>query len=112
MTCVTSSNERFLQGLPLEVCFKGKEQVKAEVREQLQQLLASWRPVAGLPAADLQVTVTTSASGSYKETNALDFLEAHLDAWTPGRDWRILMLDAYQPHMGEKVAKLAVHRGY
>ena len=92
MTYVTSSRERFPQGLPLEVCFKGGEQVKAEVREHLQQLLAAWRPVPGLPGTDVQVTVTTSKSGSYKETHALDFLEAHLDAWSPGRDWRILLL--------------------
>ena len=42
----------------------------------------------------------------------LNFLEASLEEWKPGRQWRILLLDAYAPQQTENVRRLAWSKGY
>ena len=91
-TYVTSSPDRFVSGLPCEVCFKGGLQIRAEVEE-----LARSERGAAASAAGLQLTATTSAKGTYKEEGVLQFISRHCDQWVPGRRWRIFMLDSYCP---------------
>ena len=38
-------------------------------------------------------TVTTGEKGSYREQDILDFLRKHLEPWTEGRRWHILLAD-------------------
>jgi hypothetical protein len=71
---------------PQECMFKGTYKGRARVR------LEEYRRRAGFPA---WLTVTMSDSGSYKESDAVAFLKAHLEEWKEGCDWRIIFADWY-----------------
>ena len=57
-------------------------------------------------------TVSVSPKGSYREYDVIEFLKKHLDLWTDGRDWRILLCDDYSAHKSENVWRLCWSRGY
>ena len=54
----------------------------------------------GLP---FRVTVVTGPKGSYREEHILNFFERHLDLWSRGRKWEVVMLDAYAPGLTDNV---------
>jgi hypothetical protein len=58
------------------------------------------------------ISVTVAPKGSYREQDVIEFLNKHLDEWTEGRDWRILLADDYAAHKTENVRQLAWSRGY
>ena len=58
------------------------------------------------------LTVTMSPKGSYREHDVISFLMIHLETWTEGRDWRILLADDYAAHKTDNVFQLAWSRGY
>lgn len=58
------------------------------------------------------LSVATSAKGSYNMQDVIRLLERHLQPWGPGRRWRILLADAYRPHMTPEVWMLCFSRGY
>ena len=57
-------------------------------------------------------SVTTSPKGSYREHDVVAFLDKHLEAMTPDRDWRILQVDDYAAHKTDSVRRLSWSRGY
>ena len=67
---------------------------------------------AFIPADAPWWTVVTSPRGSYREEHVLAYLERHLEPWSAGRRWRILLCDAFAAHMGSNVRRLAWQRGY
>ena len=92
---------------PLEAMFKGGAGVRKSVQECLDALRASGQ-YGALP----NVTVTTSKTGSYKLDDILEFLEKHLEPWGEGRRWKILLCDAFRPHLCKEVQDLCWSRGY
>ena len=88
---------------PSECMFKGAFKGKIHAR------LVEYRQRAGFPA---WLTVTMSDSGSYKETDVVTFLKAHLEEWKVGREWRIIFADWYSAHRAENVFELCWSRGY
>ena len=81
---------------PLEVMFKAEG---GRMRAQLQQHIPTWAP---------WLTVVTSPSASYQECDLLDYLERVFPLPVqPRQRWRILLLDAYKPHMTERVRRCA-----
>ena len=81
---------------PLEVMFKADAE---RLRVQLQQHIPTWAP---------WLTVVTSPSGSYQECDLLDYLEQVFPLPVhPRQRWRILLLDAYKPHMTDRVRRCA-----
>ena len=58
------------------------------------------------------LSVVTGPKGSYREEHVLAFLERHLDELTPGRAWRLCVLDAYAAQTGDNVKRLCWSRGY
>ncbi len=94
-------------GTPLEVMFKGGSGVLQTALEALEAVRASGRhgPLRN-------VSVNTSASGSYGKVEVLEFLRRHLLPWSEGRRWRILLADAFKPHLCEEVRRLCWNRGY
>ena len=57
-------------------------------------------------------TVTVAPKGSYCEQDVIEFLKKHLEPWSEGRDWRIMMMDDYSAHKTENVWNLCWSRGY
>ena len=85
----------------LECMFKGGEAIELKLQDHIR--------VRGFPS---WLTVVTGPKGSYREEHILAFLEATLEEWKPGREWRILLLDAYAPQQTDNVFRLAWSRGY
>ena len=83
--------------------FKGARE--GAVYDRLQK----YRRSRGFPR---WLTVTMGEKGSYREHDVLDFLACHLEEWSEGRDWRILLADDYSAHKTENVFQLAWSRGY
>ncbi len=77
--------------------------------ERLQMKLEGYIHACGYPR---WLSVVTSPKASYREEHVLTFLETHLEPWIEGREWRILLLDAYAPQMTDNVRRLAWTRGY
>ena len=63
----------------------------------------------GLP---FTATVVTGPCGSYREEHLLNFLEAHLEPWGPGRRWELIFLDAYAPGLTDNIQRCCWNRGY
>ena len=80
--------------------FEGKDK-----QAELQAYVAS----KNLP---FKVSVVTGPSGSYKEEDILAFLEIWLEAWGPGREWGIMLMDAYAPGLTHTLQRLCWRRGY
>ena len=59
-----------------------------------------------------KVSVVTGPSGSYKEEDIIAFLELWLEPWGPGREWEIMLMDAYAPGLTDNVQRLCWGRGY
>ena len=59
-----------------------------------------------------KVSVVTGPSGSYTEEDILAFLEIWLEPWGPGREWEIMLMDAYAPGLTDNVQRLCWRRGY
>ena len=57
-------------------------------------------------------TVTTGPKGSYREQDIISFLKKHLEPWTEGRRWYILLADDFSAHKTENVFQLCWSRGY
>jgi len=116
--CVSASRDRWTattytksnpagHPVPLEAMFKGGAGVLQSVQETLEALRASGR------FGSLQnVSVNTSSSGSYTLPDVLAFLQRHLEPWTKNRRWKILLCDAYKPHLCKEVRDLCWSRGY
>ena len=85
-----------------ELMFKFQGKVK---EAELQAYVAS----KNLP---FKVSVVTGPSGSYTEEDILAFLEIWLEPWGPGRQWEIILLDAYAPGLTDNVQRLCWRRGY
>ena len=88
---------------PAECMFKGTH------GETLEQRLQAFRRSRGFPD---WFTVTVGLKGSYREYDIIVFLERHLEAWTEGRDWRIILADDYVCHKTDNVWNLRWSRGY
>ena len=85
----------------LELMFKADgERVQETLRKYLRGRGWHW------------LTVATSPKGSYREEHILNFLEAHLQKWGPGRKWRVYLLDCFAPQMTDNVKRLCWERGY
>ncbi len=101
-TMTTSSDVRAMRVPPLEVMFKasggGERMVPA-----LAATIPQWAP---------WLTVVASPSGSYSETDVLDFMERVLEPMREGRDWRILCVDSFKAQLTPAVRRCAWHRGY
>ena len=57
-------------------------------------------------------SVTTAPKGSYREADIIAFLDTHLEKWTDGRRWRIIMADDFSAHETKNVRNLCWPRGY
>ena len=57
-------------------------------------------------------SVTTAPRGSYREVDIIELLDTHLEKWTEGRDWRILLADDFSAHKTKNVRNLCWSRGY
>ena len=91
----------------LEMLMKGGTEVLRKLEEGLGQLRG------GGSLGKLQgVSVATSPSGSYDTNDILAYLRRALPEWGPGRRWRILLLDAFTGHNGERIQRLSWERGY
>ena len=86
-----------------EVMFKAASD--GTVIERLQKFLRS----RGFPA---WFSVTVAPKGSYREQDVISFLQTHLEEWSEGRDWRILLGDDMSAHKTANVFNLAWARGY
>jgi hypothetical protein len=86
-----------------ECMFKAERDGSVDAR--LQAFLRS----RGFPS---WFTVTVGPKGSYRELDIISFLEKHLEEWTDGRDWRILLCDDYSAHKTANVWALCWSRGY
>ena len=86
-----------------ECLFSGGEKVSSDLAALLEELRASGHDYLQLRCND---------TASYRVEHILDMLEDALEPWAPGRDWRILMCDAYRAHLDESVRRLAWQRGY
>ena len=100
-----SDSARIKQGkLPYaELMFKA--QPDGRVCKRLQDYIRS----RGFPN---WVPVTTAPTGSYRKADIIAFLNDHLEPWTPGRDWNVLLADDYAAHKTDNVRRLAWSRGY
>ena len=56
--------------------------------------------------------MVTGPSGSYREEHTIQFFEKHFEPWGPGRQWDIVLLDAYAPGLTDNVQRLCWSRGY
>ena len=127
MTFVSSDPHRFPNGLPLEICYKGGAVIRKEVVDAAAAVRGGEGRVAGPCVGEGRVagprvgegrvagpplTATTSESGSYNTDLVLEYMARVLDPMVPGRRWRILMLDAYKPHLSQRISDLAWSRGY
>ena len=88
---------------PVECMFKAEKDGSVDAR--LQAFLRS----RGFPS---WFTVTVGPKGSYREHDIIAFLRKHLEPWTEGRDWRIMLADDYSAHKTENVSALCWSRGY
>ena len=43
--------------------------------------------------------------GSYREHDVIVFMERHLEPWSPGRDWRIMLCDDYSVNTSQNMLK-------
>ena len=82
---------------------------KAEPGGSVDKRLQEYRRSRGFPS---WFTVTVGPKGSYREHDVITFLQRHLEEWTEGRDWRILLADDYSAHKSENVWSLSWSRGY
>ena len=99
-TTTTSNAQRARNIPPVEVMFKADGEL---IRTRLQPSIPAWAP---------WLTVVTSPKASYREDDVLDFIENRLEDMTPGRRWRVLLLDAYSAHLTDRVRRCAWHKGY
>ena len=99
-TTTTSNAERARDIPPVEIMFKADGD---RVRQRVHAIVPSWAP---------WLTVVTSAKGSYREDDVLNFIEQRLEPMTDSRRWRILLLDAYSAHLSDRVRRCAWHKGY
>lgn len=101
-TWTVSSAERAHKIPGLELMFKA-------VGHQLESKLQLYvKEHIGVP----WLSVVTGPKGSYREEHVLAFLERHLEELTPGRAWRLCVLDAYAAHLGDNLKRLCWSRGY
>ena len=67
-------------------------------------------------ANDLDMSVTWSIKGSYREDHILRLLRKRLELWTPEReaskDYRILFMDVARSHVSDAVGDFCWERGY
>ena len=75
------------------------------VHDRLQKFHRS----RGLPA---WFSVTVAPKGSYREQDVIAFLKKHVEEWSEGRHWRILLADDFSAHKTANVFNLAWSRGY
>ena len=101
-TMVTSSRQRALQVPPLQIVFRA-ESGGAKLEESLRTYLPAWAP---------WMSVVCNCSGSYSEADVLNYMELVLEPMHPGRDWRILMVDAFAAQTTPAVRRMAWHKGY
>ena len=81
----------------LELMFKNASD--GPMRSKLQEHIPHWAP---------WLSVVTSPSGTYAEVELLEYLELLYPLpLEPGRRWRIMLLDAFKPHMTERVRRVA-----
>ena len=84
-----------------EILFKGGETLQEDLRKYVKS--RGWHH---------WMTVQTSDSGSYNETNILEFLDSHLEKKPEDRPWRILLVDDFGPHKTDAVRRMAWRRKY
>ena len=88
---------------PAECMFKAEKD--GPVRKRLQSFLRArefpkW------------FTVTIAPKGSYREDDIIAFLRKHLEPWSEGRDWRIILADDFSAHKTTNVWNLCWSCGY
>ncbi len=88
---------------PLEIMFR-----VAGSGAVLNPRMRSYIPAWAAP----WLTVVTSPTGSYKESDVLTYLETVLPAKTPDRPWMLLLLDSYAAQTTDAVRRLAWERGF
>ena len=99
-----SNKDRIKAGeLPYaEFMFKADaDQLQARLREHLRS--------CGYPS---NFSAATSEKGSYREEDILEFIDRHVPAMTPLRQWRICMADDFGPHKTANVFRLCWQHGY
>ena len=84
-----------------------KESVWTVPRE-LQDIKADMGSMQG---AMPWLSATTSEKGAYRNEHIIACLRRHLEPWGPGRRWKILMCDAYTPHMDDAVWQVCWEHG-
>ena len=106
-TSVTSDPAALAEGKPpwVEIMFKGGAGVDAELERIRVELEAQYGAMPWL-------SFSTSEKGSYRREHIIACLQAHLEPWSEGRDWRIIMCDAYGPHLDAAVFQVCWERGY
>ena len=82
---------------------------KAEKDGRVDPRLQTYLRSSGFPS---WFTATVGPKGSYREYDVIKLLEQHLEPWTTGRDWRIILCDGYAAHRSTNVWNLCSSRGY
>ena len=102
----TYSNFAAVAGGPMPFC---EVMFKAESDGRTDHRLQEFHRSRGFPA---WFSVTTAPKGSYREHDVITFLDRHLEAWSEGREWRILLADDFSAHKTANVWNLCWSRGY
>ena len=100
-TMCVSSKQRAIEGVPMEMMFQGGAGVLRSCEEFIRVT-----PLFRIP--ELNISVATSDSGSYRLEHILEWLDKALKRG-PGDDgrWRILLCDVYAAHVMDPVRKVA-----
>ena len=100
-TLCYSSSARTREVPGLEVMFKAAgETLQGKLSRFAEQLRLPW------------LSVVTAPKGTYRESDVLNWMDRHLDAMTPGRRWRLLLLDVFAAQTTEQVRRAAWKKGY
>jgi hypothetical protein len=82
---------------------------KAEPDGTVEPRLQEFRRSRGFPD---WFTVTVGPKGSYREHDIIVWLQRHLEVWSEGREWKIILLDDYAAHKTDNVWNICWSRGY
>ena len=105
-TMVTSCTERAAGIPPLQVMFRVEGSgggCGERILPRLQAAVPQWAP---------WMSVRVSPSGSYNESDIIDYMQQVLEPPTEERRWRILLVDAYRAQMTDAVRRCAWRMKY
>jgi hypothetical protein len=101
-TLTVSEPATVMARLPgLELMFKASgDRVQAKLQNYVSRMGLPW------------LSVVTGPKGSYREEHVLAFLDRHLEPLHEGRQWKLVLMDAYGPQMSDNVRLFCWHRKY